>query len=240
MIKKNFLKYRRLAALACCVIVLAGCSCNGSQEKKKDSEKKAASAEPALKTANPETDDVTQNALSPEEEEAEVLPDSADSEEESSIRNNLAKKLPFTAGDDKICAVVYLGRGSRQQEEQLALFHKKYMPEYPLEELETSVKEGEEAYLVIPRYEQCELSLNVLERQDDGTIHVTADAEHPDGAFIVHCNPSSDFANVEINIAYRAQVHVIVPRLSPLDGQLEEMQVVLDLTDGSVYGTNDE
>lgn len=233
MLKHVNVKYNWIPVCICVVLFLAGCSCDGSQAEKTKG-KNDISGKVTSQTANPEPDNVTLDGLSAEEEEAEVLPDSADSEQEADIREPLAKELPFTAGDDKICAVVYLGRGE-QQTEQLEIFRGRYAPDYPVEGLETVEMMGEEAYLIIPRYEQSEISLNVLEQKDDGTIQVTTDAAHPDGAFIVHCNPLAQFANVEINIAYNGQVHVIVPVLSALDGHLEEMQVVLDLTDESVY-----
>lgn len=215
---------------ASCILALAGCGRKAAQEGNP-----AGSSPPARTESSVEdpTDDETM-----EKEDTEILPDSADAEEEGALRGELAARLPFSAGDDKICAILYLGKGEEKQQENLKAFFEKYVPEYTLEQiaaLPASKKEGEEAYLIIPRYEACSLSVTRLEKQEAGGVKVLEDAEQFQGAFLLYCNPSQDFYNAEVNIAYKAKVHIIVPKLSPPDNRLEPMQPALDLTDEAAY-----
>ena len=228
----------RIRWLACLLICgMLACSGCGSKEKKAVQPKKK---EPAKKTESA-TDPVEASgeAAVPEEGlDTEVLPNSADTEEEAAIRGDIAMRLPFSAGDDKICAIVYLGKGREQQEQQLERFFHAYMPEYTKEQMDQLPKVdngGEEAYLIVPRYKECGLSINFLQKKENGKVEVVFDAQKPEGAFVLYCNPTQDFSNTEVNIGYRANVHVIVPHISSVDGRLEPMQVALDLTDDSVY-----
>lgn len=172
------------------------------------------------------------------EEETEVLLNEGDAQQELGIRSALAEALPFSEGDDKICAIAYLGEGAENQEQNLASLLQSYLPdtyqEY-LDILPVVDYGGTECYLIVSRYQESKVSLNCLEMTDEGRFQTKRTDVVSDGAFLLYCNPSELYANAEVSIRYGEQAYVIMPRLSSIDGRLEQTQVALDLTQEQVY-----
>lgn len=219
-------------------LLLSGCACsrktNSGKSAAEDKKPKPVQTEQPKPTVSPEAVVLTPGE---DEEESEILTNEGTAEEEAAARNTFAAALPFTSGDDKVCAVAYMGNTEEAQEQNLQNFYKKYFADYPQESLTKIPKldyGGTECYLIVPRYKESRISLNRMELKDQYMNLVQTD-EVMEEAFLLYCNPSLEYANAEISISYQDKTFVIMPRLDAADHRMENMQVALDLTEESVY-----
>ncbi len=218
--------------MICCVLAVSGCSDKKSskQTNKNDiHDKVGQDIFPLLPTYEP-------GSVSGESNE--VLTNEGDAQQEADIRYELASMLPFTEGDDKICAIAYMGDSGVEHEENLTAFYEKYFPSVESNSWEILPNfdcGGGECYLVIPRYEDTVSYVNMLEKTSEGNIEVVTSRVAEQEAFLVYCNATPEYANAEVNILYGESRLVVVPRLSPVDGRIEPNQVALDLTMEEVY-----
>lgn len=159
-------------------------------------------------------------------------------QEEAGIRYELAASLPFEEGDDKICAIAYMGDTGAETEENLTAFYAKYFPNISsdswdiLPEIDCG---GGQCYLVIPRYKDAVAYVNTMETTLDGQIQVATSEVVKEEAFLVYCNVSPDFPNSEVHFLYGEKHLVVVPRLDEKSGHVEPVQVALDLTMKQAY-----
>lgn len=177
--------------------------------------------------------------LEKDSEDFEVLDNEGNLAEEAADRSSLAADLPFTEGDDKICAIAYLGDGDKRETgTNLETFCQKYFKKSS-EEIKDSVKvidnKGSQCYLIIPRYKETILKLNCLEMSESGQIEIKETQQVSAEAVLVYCNPSQAYANTEVMLCYESGTYVLMPRISQIDNRMEPMQVALDLTEETVY-----
>lgn len=220
-----------------CVVLLCGCkgkANQGGQSNGTDITKKTGQDSFVLLP----TDSPSVGSSEDGEENREVLENEGDAQAEADIRYELASMLPFEEGDDKICAIAYMGNNGVAHEENLTAFYSKYFPSIESDNwlvLPEFNCGGGECYLVIPRYRDSVAYVNFLNTTLDGTIGVEKSEVVEHEAFLVYCNVSPEFANSEVHFLYGESQFVVVPRLSAVDGRIEPQQVAMDLTMDTVY-----
>lgn len=218
--------------LACCVVAVSGCGSKKSttQENKVDiHEKKGQDMFPVMESDHP--DEVTQ-------ESNEVLENEGDLVHELESRYELATMLPFAEGDDKICAIAYMGNTGAEQEANLTAFYQKYFPTIDSSswELLPDVNcGGGECFLVIPRYKETYVYVNTIGKNLEGNYEVMLSEAVEKEAFLVYCSVQPEYVNTEIHMIYNDNPFVLVPRFSAVDGRVEPLQVALDLTMEEAY-----
>lgn len=217
--------------LTCCILAVCGCSGKKSSRKEVTNniqDKVGQDIYPLLPDENTDSD----------KESSEVLENEGNVQQEAQIRYELASMLPFTEGDDKICAVAYMGNEPENQEQNLTAFYAKYFPSVDSSSWESLPEVncgGGQCYLIIPRYEDTVINVNVLEKTSEDAFECVKTETIQQEAFLVYCNASDAYANAEIQILYNGSQFVIMPRLSTVSGTVEPMQVALDLTMEAAY-----
>lgn len=234
-----------LSILLGSILIANSCSSGNKTDSnqvssKKENQKKTQTE--SIQSTKPVIPTVTPEAATPvigNDEESEILVNEGSAQEEAMIRNTFAAALPFSSGDDKVCAVAYLGNTKEAKEENQNAFYIKYFKDYTKEQL-AAIPEvnfgGEECYLIVPRYQESKISLNMMELKDN-RINILRTEEVEAEAFLLYCNPSQEYANAEVSISYGEKNFVIMPRLSDFNHRMENMQIALDLTEESVYQT---
>jgi len=223
--------------LVCCIALLCGCRGKGSDANTNAesdiTNKTGQDSFVLLPTENP-----TGIPSLDAGESSDALSGEGDAEAEAGIRYELAAMLPFEEGDDKICAIAYMGDSGAEHEANLTAFYEKYFPTMANDDwlmLPEFDCVGAQCYLVIPRYADCTPFVNFMDFDATGNLAVAKSEPVEQEAFLVYCNASPEYANSEVHFLYQEQHLVIVPRLSALDGKVEPMQVALDLTMDEVY-----
>lgn len=230
---KNMKKRWIGVLLLCCVLMICGCG------KKKTTQTQSEQNDITQKTGQDVFPDLpTFEPGAGTEESGEVLTEEGDLQQELEIRYDLAAKLPFEAGDDKICAIAYMGDSGEEHEANLTAFYAKYFPDVESSNWEILPNYdcgGAQCYLIIPRYKETVAYVNTLTKSLEGNIEVQCTEIMNQEACLVYCNVAPELANAEVNLLYNDGHFVVVPKLSAIDGRLEPMQVALDLTMEEVY-----
>lgn len=218
-----------LIAVVVCAVVLSGCS-RGSKTTD-PGVSKAQNNQNSTAESGGSQEDIDEETV--HEEGAEILQNEGTAEDEALMRSAFSMTLPFEEGDDKVCAIAYLGSDGASQEQNLRRFFDRYCPEMTEQQLRavrTIDYGGSQCYLIIPRYQDSRFSLSCLEQEDNGSFKIGRTDSVSEPVFILYCNPAQ-YANAEISIVYMDRTYVMMPRLNTEDGQIEPMQVALDLTE---------
>lgn len=231
------LEQRFLTAAVICTMAVSAVS--GCSQGKRKAEPEP--SQPPGKQQHTEASDLIQSETGedePEEETvheegAEILQNEGTAEDEALMRSAFSSSLPFTEGDDKVCAIAYLGNSGAVQEENLKLFFERFCPnmtEQQLRAIRTIDYGGSQCYLIIPRYQDSRFAMNCLEQEDNGSFKISRTDVVTEPVFILYCNPAQ-YANAEVNITYMDRTYVMMPRLNDGEERMEAMQVALDLTE---------
>lgn len=218
--------------LMCCVLALSGCGGKKSSTKENRTnihDKKGQDMFPVMASSNPEDG---------AEESGEILDNEGDLSHELDIRYELSAMLPFTEGDDKICAIAYMGNTGEAQETNLTAFYQKYFPNLDSScwtELSDIQCGGSECFLVIPRYKETFVYVNTLWENPEGVYEVVLSDAVKQEAFLLYCSVTPEYTNTEVYMNYNNSMAVVVPRFNATDGRMEQLQVALDLTMDEVY-----
>lgn len=125
-----------------------------------------------------------------------------------------AKKLKFE-DNDQLLAIFYLG--GLENEYDFSIVNK-YYSDKEIEEFEKIELEGEECYLIVPRYGQYITISSLTMTDDSGTLEkIISKTSTP---FLLKCNISDIFSNVEIKFNYEGKEYVYSPYISLKDGSV--------------------
>ena len=150
---------------------------------------------------------------------------------DSDYRSDYANVLDFDSYDGQpMFAVAFLGYGDRMD------FRHTYIKgvfgelgDYAIEQIGHIDYEGDEWYLVVPRYKE-----NVdITNLETGEVHTIYNGE----AFTVKCNLSDIHSNIEISTEKNLSGHKFSPQIGG-DGRLVQNPDVHDITDYSVMDEN--
>lgn len=132
--------------------------------------------------------------------------------------------------EDDLYAVVYLGYRSITDWEAEA---ERYRSDLELEHIFYQYEMGgDECFLVIPRYQENEVALYPRSIGENGE-DLVGDAlfsQRNGSPFLLCCNPSDIFSNVEITVSSAGDVATFSPQISLRDGYLSEMERGQDAT----------
>ena len=108
----------------------------------------------------------------------------------------------------------------------------KYEEEYKLLGVDKYNLEGEEYYLIVPRYEDMDITISEMTIGENGNLDVVRQVYKSDVAksIIVKCNLSDLYSNVQIELEYDGKKTVISPYLSLKDGEMVVGENGLDIT----------
>ena len=200
--------------IACMMIMLAGCSAiNDSQVSEESTvlDEKQVSEEP-VESPEPELPD-----------ESEMLDDSQMEYQDSDYRTQYANIFDFDSYDGQpMFAVAFLGYGDIMDVRHTyveEIF--KDLGDFAIEQVGHIDYEGDEWYLVVPRY-QADVDITNL---DTGEVHTISNGE----AFTVRCNLSDLYSNIEISTELNLSGHKFSPQIGG-DGKLVSNPDVWDIT----------
>lgn len=166
-------------------------------------------------------------------EQPEAVSDNVMEYENIKIESEFAKLLPFNKDKLQLWAVAFLGYGEIGKNNKEA-FIKKYFSSLP-ENLINSVRffefEGDEWYIIIPRYNNMITNLSQVAISDKGEIMTTNEV----GSFgteplVIRCNPSDIFPSIRISTNFGGSYEYL-PTISLKDGKLRQESFILDLTE---------
>lgn len=132
-----------------------------------------------------------------------------------------AKKLKFE-DNDQLLAIFYLG--GLENEYDYSIINK-YYSDKEIEEFEKIELEGEECYLIVPRYAQDITISSLTMTEDGGTLEKSVIKTSV--PFLLKCNVSDIFSNAEIKFNYRGKDYKYSPYISLKDGSVVTEDFVL-------------
>lgn len=149
------------------------------------------------------------------------------------IESEFAKLLPFNKDKLQVWAVAYLGYGESGRNNKDA-FIKKYfsaLPQNLIDSVRVFEFEGDEWYIIIPRYKNMITELSEVAISDAGEI-VTANEVGSFGTepLVIRCNPSDIYPSVRIRTSFGGGYEYL-PTISLKDGRLRQEAFILDLTE---------
>lgn len=141
-----------------------------------------------------------------------------------SSETNYARKLSFT-DDEQVLAIFYVGGIEEAYDYSII---EKYYTKSDINDFETIELEGEERYLVVPRYNN-KVTISSLTMTNDGgtATRVVKEITEP---FFLNCNVSDIFSNAEINLKYNDKEYKYSPYISLKDGSVVTEEFVLLVT----------
>ena len=131
-----------------------------------------------------------------------------------------SKKIDFTS-DEQLMAIFFLNSVNNMDNSII----NKYYSNDELQEFDSIQLEGEEYYLVVPRYNDKVLISALSMAEDGSTIHTTL--KEVDKPFFIKCNISDIFANSEIKLTHNGEEYKFSPYISLKDGTVALKEFVM-------------
>lgn len=129
-----------------------------------------------------------------------------------------------SAAENSLGAVVYLGYGEESQEGHDWLEGGLYqsLASAQWEAIQSVDLGGDETYLIVPRYDNCTVTITELEMNNDSSqLDETKNEKSFQSPVIITCNPSDLYSNVRVSIQLGDDTVSFSPYFSLMDGSLE-------------------
>jgi len=135
-----------------------------------------------------------------------------------------ARKLNFE-NDKQVLAIFFLGGVEGEYDYSLA---EKYYSKEDIKNFETVALDGEEYYLIVPRYNNTVTVSSLTMTEDGGTAaKIEKEFSKP---FFLKCNISDIFSNAEISLEHDGVEYKYSPYVSLKDGSIVTQDFVLLVT----------
>lgn len=170
-------------------------------------------------------DDFTQNF----DENEEIIEQELKGESENTVdKSEISTQINWQEG--QILAVAFLGYSTDNINYNEYLFN--YFDENEIENTKYYNIEGDENYLIIPRYSQLPIKIYEYILTDTGfglgePIYEISNQKH----FAIKCNVSDLFSNIVIEVDYGNDKYQFSPRISLENGSMIKLNAILDISE---------
>ncbi|MEG1782262.1 MAG: hypothetical protein RR253_03325 [Oscillospiraceae bacterium] len=132
-----------------------------------------------------------------------------------------------------IAAIVFLGRagdGLERAKKTLGeTIFKDIEGNWPKDVAEIATENGDELYLLLPKYEGTKIVINAVVMDDKGELAIKEELINTDKPILLTCNVSDIIPSAQMTVTYGEKTAVIMPGLSLKDGSVLSAEFIYSM-----------
>lgn len=201
---RKYIGVKIITILGICAIAFAITSCNNKQ-----------------------TVITTNNATSSSQSSTTNKPIVSDSETTQTTNTINTYYTIADKNDTTLCAIYYLGYSQTQAKEnakELISSNNMKLSLDSLEDIEQVKLDGNEWYLILPKYVDTQISVSTVELNNMGDLVPTEDILSTTKPILLQCNPSDIVPSSQVSVTYDKDSITFYPSLSLKDGDITPVE----------------